>query len=308
MAEIMSPLVNGARVVLEKQLSALELARQYQEKFQLDIGYLFKETTVINLFRCTETGYRFYYPFHVSGDDVFYRHFGMYDWYYLSWKWEHEESLKYILPEDHVLEVGAANGNFLDGLKQRGIHRAVGLELNYNAAEEGGKRGLTIYTESVTDHAVTHSNQYDVVCSFQVLEHIPQVKEVIEAMVSCLKPGGKLIISVPNNDGYIKDNPLPSKILNMPPHHMGLWNEESLRNLSKVFPLEYVKACIEPLQPIHMDTYQYTRVKGLLLNSEFLTKIYWKLRIHLLVRQLLKLFSRYIKGHSIMSIYTKRSI
>ena len=124
-------------------------------------------------------------------------------------------------------------------------------------------------------------------------------------MIDCLRPGGKLIISVPNNDSFIKDNPLPSKILNMPPHHMGLWGNESLSKLCNIFPLECIELKIEPLQPSQMDTYLYTLVKRILFNSDLLVKIYWKIRFHLLLRPLVRLLASRITGHSIMGIYTK---
>jgi SAM-dependent methyltransferase len=260
----------------------------------------------VSIFRCVETGFRFYHPFVIAGDDKFYRHFGKYDWYYLPWKWEHEECLKYIMENDTVLEVGAANGNFLGGLKRLRNIDGVGLELNSDAVRQARENGIQLINQSIEEHALVKTEGYDIVCSFQVLEHIAEVKNVIASMLACLKPSGKLIISVPNNDSFIKDNPLPSEILNMPPHHMGLWNEESLKNLCKIFPLDLIEMLIEPLQPAQLDTYQYVIVKKALFNSNLLARIYWKLRIYLLLRPLLRLFSSRIVGHSILCVYSRK--
>jgi len=301
-----NPLTGSTNVVLEEELKAELLIRMYQGKFEIDVGYLFDGVEVVSIFRCVETGYRFYYPFSTAGDEKFYKHFGKYDWYYLSWKWEHEECLNFINQGDRVLEVGAGNGNFLEGLKRLINVVGTGLELNGDAVSRAKEKGLHMVNQSIEDHASKHPNKYDVVCSFQVLEHIAHVKLVIEAMIKCLRPGGKLIISVPNNDSFIKDNPLSSKILNTPPHHMGLWNMDSLTAMCKIFPLDLIEARIEPLQPAQMDTYQYTVVKKILFNSDLLVRIYWKLRLHLLLRPLIRKFSSEITGHSILCVYSRK--
>jgi SAM-dependent methyltransferase len=83
-----------------------------------------------------------------------------------------------------------------------------------------------------------------VVYSFHVLEHLTDnIISFIENCLKCLKPGGKFIISVPNNEGF---SPKYS-VLNYPPHHMGLWGNTSLNYLTKLFPIEEVKTLYSPL-------------------------------------------------------------
>jgi 2-polyprenyl-3-methyl-5-hydroxy-6-metoxy-1,4-benzoquinol methylase len=302
---VLCPLTHKNNVTLQKVISVGALSREYKKQFDIDVSYLFNEIDSIRLYRCNDTGYLFYYPFHISGDDEFYNHFGKYNWYYLPWKREHEESLEYISENAKVLEVGAAKGDFLKRVKHLKNADCVGLELNSEAVREGTGDGIRLINQSIEEHAVRNNNKYDVVCSFQVLEHISNVGEVIKSMIDCLRPGGNLIISVPNNESFIKDNPLPSKILNMPPHHMGLWSNESLSKLCTIFPLECVEIKMEPLQLAQMDTYQYTLVKRILFNSSLLVKVYWKIRFHLILRPLIKALASRIMGHSIMCVYTK---
>jgi len=42
----------------------------------------------------------------------------------------------------------------------------------------------------------------------------------------------------------------------MPPHHMGLWNEEVFKNIAKVFNLKFVKVHFEPLQEYHKEYFK----------------------------------------------------
>ena len=58
------------------------------------------------------------------------------------------------------------------------------------------------------------------------MEHIYEIKDVLEASVKALKKAGNLIICVPNNDSFIKND--EANILNLPPHHTCLWTKESL--------------------------------------------------------------------------------
>jgi len=300
-----SPVTGRKNTIVECEIDVSGVVRLYAERFSIDVSHLMRDISVIKLCRCLDSGYRFYFPFTLAGDDHFYRHFGRYSWYYLPWKWEHQKSIDFIKDGDKVLEVGAAKGDYLIGLHRLRKVESAGLELNKMAVIEGNTKGANLIEESVEIHRKSHLGYYDVVCSYQVLEHIADVEGVINAMVDCLKPGGLMIVSVPNNNSFIRKVTLPARILNLPPHHMGLWDEYSLRKMEEFFSVKFVACLKEPLQAIHADTYQYTLVKGILFNSTVLVNIFWKLRIHLVVRPFVKMFSRRITGHSIMAVYRK---
>src|SRR3546814_18713183 len=107
------------------------------------------------------------------------------------------------------------------------------------AVIEGNTKGANLIEESVEIHRKSHLGYYDVVCSYQVLEHIADVEGVINAMVDCLKPGGLMIVSVPNNNSFIRKVTLPARILNLQPHHMGLWDEYYLRTMEEFFSVKF---------------------------------------------------------------------
>lgn len=302
---VKSPLTGLMNTVLESEIDAPDLVALYANKFNVDISSIMGRLETLSLYRCLDSGYRFYYPYSAAGDDRFYRHFGRLEWYYLPWKWEHEKCLAFIETGSRVLEVGAGKGDFLAQLRLLKGVDCVGLELNGEAVAEGRAKGVDLIQQSVEDHSRACSSCYDVVCAYQVLEHVPNVRSFFHAMIHCLKPGGILIISVPNNDSFISRVSLPSRILNLPPHHMGLWNESSLKSIQYFFSLKFIESLKEPLQNIHADTYQHTLVRKILFNSALLTKIFWKMRLHLLVRPFIRFFASHITGHSIMVVYRK---
>ncbi|MBI2966890.1 MAG: methyltransferase domain-containing protein [Bacteroidetes bacterium] len=307
---VISPLTQTPNTKWERDIKIAEIIKLYGKLFGLDIRYLFNGIEHISVYLCQDSGYRFYYPLHISGDERFYSVLSKLDWYYNPWKWEHEQSLSFINEGFKVLEVGAGSGLFLKRVSDeiRNV-TCVGLEINSSAITSAKKNNVDVRNESIEKHSASNNETYDVVCSHQVLEHISDVYSFLNSQINCLKKGGKMIISVPNNDSFIKDNTMDTYILNTPPHHMGLWNEISFLYLSKLFNLNIDKVIMEPLQPDSYTTFQYTLFRKMFLRNDFLTRQYWRIhcKLNLLnpVNFLIKKTSKNIMGHTIMAIYTK---
>jgi 2-polyprenyl-3-methyl-5-hydroxy-6-metoxy-1,4-benzoquinol methylase len=248
-AGVRSPLTHGSNILLERSISCQWIIERYRRDLSIDVRPLLDGVEEIGIYRCLDSGYRFYSPFHAAGDEAFYAQLQEFDWYYMPWKWEHRQAARHVRSGMKVLEVGCGKGGFLEGIAGMQVD-AVGLELNGSAAGEGIRKGLDIRVESVEEHATAFPEHYDIVCSFQVLEHIADVRSFLDAQLRCLKPGGMLIVSVPNNDSFLG---LDRNILNLPPHHMGLWNGASLGKLTALFPLHLVALDLEPLQEYHRE-------------------------------------------------------
>lgn len=266
-----SPVTKKKNTIFQQEIDVNKLLQTYKNSFDIDVSHYFINIDKILLYECQDTGYRFYYPYNIAGDSVFYEHLQKFDWYYMPWKWEHEQASNFIKPNMKVLEIGCGPGDFLLRIKEKLGAQCVGIEFNKKAIEIAEKKGLTVLEESIEQHAILNKEVYDVICSFQVLEHVSDVFEFLKAQIACLKTGGTLILSVPNNDSWLKRS---YNVLNMPPHHMGLWNKKSLKNVARRFNLKIKSISFEPMQEYHGDYYTQT-MRDLLNNLNFVPKRLW---------------------------------
>lgn len=286
------PLTNRNNVVFEKQIYCNNIIQAYQQNFNIDVTRYFGGLENIKIYRCLDTDFRFYYPLDLEGDSEFYEALQHIPWYYMDWKWEYDIAKTLIKRGDHVMEIGCGKGSFVENLTKERI-ACTGLELNEDSSRRAKEKGLNIFNETISEHIKSNFERYDVVCSFQVLEHIALVQEFMKDSITALKPGGKLIVSVPNHDSFIGLDEV--NILDMPPHHMGLWNEKSLKSISEIFDIKVNKVYIEPLQSYHID--YYIGIMKRVINN--------KLGLHNIVEGIARNFPENIKGHTALAEYIK---
>jgi SAM-dependent methyltransferase len=304
---IPNPFIKNSPVILQRDIPKDILIKRYKNYLNIDIRSILAATDKISIYKCKESGYRFYFPLDITGDSGFYEKLQENDSYYMAWKWEHQECLRYLKENDNILEVGCGKGDFLKNISTRFKKiNCTGLELNKSSVTSNSK--YEIINASIEDYSIINEGKFDVVCSFQVLEHISKVSVFLKSNILCLKDGGLLVISVPNNDSYLKYDKF--SILNMPPHHMGLWTEESLRKIGEYFNLALVDISYEPLQTYHFDYYT-----ELILRKYFGTypaliilKIITLLKLRSSIKKYLTKRGDKIRGHSIFIIFKKPKV
>jgi 2-polyprenyl-3-methyl-5-hydroxy-6-metoxy-1,4-benzoquinol methylase len=247
-------LCDRANIVLIDSISSLDLTKLYKNRAKVDVERLFIEKPNINYYSCTNCELRFYLP-QVIGDGAFYDTLQNYDGYYLTDKSEFCEAAKWINNADNVLEIGCGTGNFSSFIKYKSF---TGLEFSEKSIQIARNKGLNVINESLEDHAEANKNKYDAVCYFQVLEHVSNPNLFIKDSISCLKPGGKLIIAVPSEDSFIHG--AVNAYLNMPPHHASRWPDETLKKVASLFNITFVTLLHEPLHKRHRLFYTKTKI------------------------------------------------
>jgi SAM-dependent methyltransferase len=136
---------------------------------------------------------------------------------------EFEIAAQWIKPEDRVLDVGCGLGNF-----RRVIPQASYVGLDPNFAEGSAVAGVC--NESLSEHLAAHAGSYDVVCAFEVLEHLQQPMDLFLDMVRAARPGGRVIVGVPHVPSAMTR--IPNFLLSAPPHHLTWWTKPALKALA----------------------------------------------------------------------------
>ncbi|WGF92747.1 class I SAM-dependent methyltransferase [Aequorivita marisscotiae] len=264
----------------------------------IDVTRYFKDLKEIELFQCRSTGYKFYYPFSVIGDAEFYKELSLKRENYYSTRWEHLQILPSLNTSQKILEIGSGFGVFLNLLKGKGI-TAEGIELNPEALNNCKEQQLKVHNQLIEDFVKDSVEQFDVVCYFQVLEHITNIYDFISNSLLALKPGGRLIIGVPNNNPYLFIND-KFHTLNLPPHHAGLWDKNSLKSLEKIFNISLDSLTFEPLEKTYnqfLPTY--------LANTNAINAFLIKSINKIAPRLLKKLMCRFVNGRNIIAVFKK---
>lgn len=237
-----------------------DLVAGYREIFHIETGQLFRNDQ-LEYYRCKKCDLKYFSPL-ATGDEAFYQSLQKSDWYYEDEKHEYDYVRQFIKSSDKVLEVGCGKGAFSRFIECR---HYTGLEFSQSARDIAKAGGVEILNESIEDHAEKHKD-YDVVVSFQVLEHVAHTRIFLQAMLGALKPDGFLIVAVPSEDSWL--SLAPNGLLNMPPHHVTRWSDRVFDFVAREFGLITVEIYHETIQGNH-----YVPALSAMISSRILSAV-----------------------------------
>lgn len=286
-------------------LDANQIAEKWKESLSIDVGEDFRKLDSIDYMECRVTGFRWYSPATAAGGSKLYEQLEKFDWYYMQHKWEFSQAIKLLKGginyANSLLEIGIGEGNFLRLARDHGFE-VQGVELNPRGAERARALGFKVHELTLEELSEKTPERFDAICSFQVLEHVPDPRSFLQGMIHMLRPGGRLILSVPNAAVMRKIDPNNKNLLNQPPHHLGHWDEKTFRALEKILPIMVRSVHREPLAIYHIAWMVTGYLRNLLhplgeTIPRLLVNRYTILPLELVMR---KGLHRFFPGHTLL--------
>ncbi len=158
-----------------------------------------------------------------------------------------------------VLENGCGIGLYLEKLAKN-AKLAIGLEYDFARAKSAHIRSPLI-VNAAGELLPFEDNFFDLILSHEVLEHVQNDQKAVEEIIRVLKPGGRLVLFVPNR-GYPFEthgiywqgkykfgniplvNYLPRSIRNRLAPHVRVYSKSDLLSLFSNFPVKFIKQTI----------------------------------------------------------------
>jgi SAM-dependent methyltransferase len=298
------PLCESNKIQKLEVVNKCALVELYKKITQIDFSYLINQD--IYYCECEDCKLRFYNPL-ITGDERFYNSLQKYDWYYMDEKEEYHYAKKYIATTDKVLEVGSGKGAFAKHINTKDY---IGLDFSENAKKMAAINGITIKNEMIQDFSKRHKNEFDIVLSFQVLEHVSDPKSFIEAKLEALKTGGKLIIAVPSEDSFLKY--VTNGILNMPPHHVTRWSDATFGFIANKYDLNTMNIYHERVQEVHKSWYLNTLISNSICRNKLIDISFARKIVSKTASVISKLILRGLSnemlpnGHTVLVVFEKK--
>ena len=129
-----------------------------------------------------------------------------------------------------ILEIGCGTGHNLIALKQFG--RVEGLEIDSAARALAATRlGQPIASAPLPEMAGIEAGAYDLIAALDVIEHVEDDAAAIDAIATRLKPGGKLLMTVPAHQWMWSAHDVAN-------HHQRRYSKAGLKLLLERSPLQ----------------------------------------------------------------------
>lgn len=255
----------------------------------------------VTLHRCSVCWFAYFEP-GFPGSTDFYKCITTVDGScYTAQKWEFQQAIKDIGKHgcQRVLDIGSGSGFFLDMLsEERPQVDCVGFEFNQDMIQLIKAKGHKMrYGQSPDVLLPEMRGSFDAVCIFQVLEHAADPVALIEITRQLLRPGGLLIIAVPDNAGPVKY--FSDALTELPPHHLSRWRSVTFKRGLPRFGFKVLSVLHEPLPaylwrdylPVILEHSVLPKRLGRALSkNDRLTRFLKKLRLNSLYG---------VRGHSV---------
>jgi len=158
-----------------------------------------------------------------------------------------------------ILDIGCGEGDFIEYAANRGC-QVWGMDFSAEMIAMAKKRApqSKFFAGTLEEFLQEHpGGKFDGATMFEVIEHLSDPLSTLSEVKKLLKPGGRVIVSVPNQEAW----PV-SHFVDHPPHHLTWWNKEALILLAQKagFEAESVKTTSYLVSLHFLATYLTTQL------------------------------------------------
>jgi len=185
-----------------------------------------------------------------------------------------------------VLDLGCGGGHNGALLKRAGAREVVGVELHAGAAAQARKRLDAVVQGDLAhlDLSRLGDEPFDAILASDVLEHLADPEAVLARVLTCLRPGGAVVVSLPNVAHVVVFANLLMK--RWPRRNSGIFDRTHLRFFAKRDMIGLLEAA--GLRVLRVQPY-YTRYAAIraacFVLSLYVFREYWARQFLLLAEK-----------------------
>jgi SAM-dependent methyltransferase len=142
---------------------------------------------------------------------------------------------------DALLEIGCGNGFFLEEALARGWRTVRGVEPSLAAAEKASGNIRPCITCEIMRQGLFAPGSFDMVCMFQVFDHFPDPRGVLNACHEVLRTGG-LVLAINHNMEAMSARLLGERSPIFDIEHTFLWSGGTMSQVFSAAGFEVLKA------------------------------------------------------------------
>ena len=149
-------------------------------------------------------------------------------------------------PGYRVMEIGCGTGNLLKTLESTCRNGIVfGLDLFWEGLAFAQQRTIAGLIQARAETMPFSKSQFDLIGVFDVLEHLENDEDILTSIQQILKPGGKLLVTVPAHGDLWGS-------FDMISHHQRRYQTSDLTQklVRSGFAIEYLSECMQVLYPL----------------------------------------------------------
>ena len=141
-----------------------------------------------------------------------------------------ERALPLVRERGRLMEIGCGSGFFLSEAVQLGFKEVWGVEPSTEAVGKAADDLRSNIRQGLYGRDTFPADHFDVICGFQVLDHVPDAAALLTACMKDLKPGG-LALFINHDCGGLSNRVLGELSPIVDVEHTALFDKRTMRHI-----------------------------------------------------------------------------